>query len=335
PEEAWSCTTCAACVRACPFEIEVLDKLVDLRRNLVEAGALDPSPARALEAIVERGNPFGGAPADRLAWAADLEVRVLGPGESTDTLYWVGCAGAYDPHGRRVAQSTARLLRAAGVEFAVLGTAETCTGDPARRLGEEGAFREAAARVARTLDGVRFRRIVTHCAHCFHVFRNELAGGDGSAGLPVVHHTQLLAELVGAGRLAPQRPLGERVTVHDPCYLARHNGEVAAPRAGLAVMPGLELVEMPRSGARTFCCGAGGGGTCASATSPSSCGRARRRPARRGRREPAVPRPGAERRGAGARGDRPLAGARAGHPARRPGAGRGAAAGRRAGHRHR
>ncbi len=260
PEEAWSCTTCAACVRACPFEIEVLDKLVDLRRNLVEAGALDPAPARALEAIAERGNPFGGAPADRLAWAADLDVRVLGPGESTDTLYWVGCAGAYDPHGRRVAQSTARLLRAAGVDFAVLGTAETCTGDPARRLGEEGAFREAAARVLRTLGDVRFRRLVTHCAHCFHVFRNELAASDGPTGLPVVHHAQLLAELVAAGRLAPQRPLGERVTVHDPCYLARHNDDAAAPRAALAATPGLELVEMPRSGARTFCCGAGGGG---------------------------------------------------------------------------
>ena len=153
PEEAWSCTTCAACVRACPFEIEVLDKLVDLRRTLVEAGAVDPAAARALEATAERGNPFGGVPADRRAWAADLGVRELRPGESTDVLYWVGCAGAFDPHGRQITRATARLLQAAGVEFAILGSAESCTGDPARRIGDETAFREAAGRVAGTLGG--------------------------------------------------------------------------------------------------------------------------------------------------------------------------------------
>jgi Fe-S oxidoreductase len=254
PDEAWSCTTCAACVRACPFEIEVLDKLVDLRRDLVESGAVDPATARALEATVERGNPFGGVPADRAAWAKDLGVRVLDPGEAADVLYWVGCAGAFDPHGRRIAQATARLLQAAGVEFAILGSAETCTGDPARRIGDEGAFREAADRVAATLGGVRFRRLVTHCAHCFNIFRNELG-----AAVPTVHHTELLAELVRAGRLAPRAATAEPVTLHDPCYLARHNGETRAPRAALAAS-GDGLIEMPRNGQQTFCCGAGGGG---------------------------------------------------------------------------
>ncbi len=259
PDEAWSCTTCAACVRACPFEIEVLDKLVDLRRGLVEAGAIDPAAARALEGIAERGNPFGGVPADRQAWAAGLDVRVLRPGEETDVLYWVGCAGAFDPHGRRIAQATARLLRAAGVEFAVLGSAETCTGDPARRIGDETAFRDAAGRVAATLDGVRFRRLVTHCAHCFNVFRNELGPATDRAAVPAVHHTELLAELVEAGRLEPRAAASEPVTLHDPCYLARHNGETRAPRAALGAASA-GLVEMPRSGQQTFCCGAGGGG---------------------------------------------------------------------------
>ena len=259
PEEAWSCTTCAACVRACPFEIEVLDKLVDLRRTLVEAGAVDPAATRALEATVERGNPFGGVPADRTAWAAGLGVRVLQPGETIDTLYWVGCAGAFDPHGRRIAQATARLLTAAGVDFAVLGSAESCTGDPARRIGDEALFREAAGRVAATLGSVRFRRLVTHCAHCFNAFRNEIPSATDDRPIPAVHHTQLLAELVEAGRLAPRAVTAEPVTLHDPCYLARHNGETTAPRALLATPKG-GPIEMPRSGTRTFCCGAGGGG---------------------------------------------------------------------------
>jgi Fe-S oxidoreductase len=259
PDEAWSCTTCAACVRACPFEIEVLDKLVDLRRTLVELGAVDPSVTRALESTVERGNPFGGVPADRALWAADLGVRLLRPGEETDVLYWVGCAGAFDPHGRRIARATARLLQAAGAEFAILGSAETCTGDPARRIGDEGAFRDAADRVAATLGGVRFRRLVTHCAHCFNIFRNELGPATGAAALQAVHHSQLLAEFVEAGRLAPRSATGEGVTLHDPCYLARHNGETRAPRAALAASSD-GLIEMPRNGQQTFCCGAGGGG---------------------------------------------------------------------------
>jgi len=258
PEEAWACTTCAACVRACPLEIEVLDKLVDLRRRWVERGAIDPAAARALEAILERGNPWGAPPGERMAWAEGLPVRVLAPGDEVEVLYWVGCAGAFDPSGERVTRSVARLLQRAGVEFGVLGPAESCTGDPARRMGEEGLFQEAAARVVAALGRVRFRRLLTHCAHCFHAFRNEYPALG--ARCETVHHTQLLAELVRAGRLQPGPALGATVTLHDPCYLARHNGESRAARMLLAGQPGLELVEMPRSRERTFCCGAGGGG---------------------------------------------------------------------------
>lgn len=255
PGEAWACTTCAACVNACPFQIEVLDKLVDLRRLWVEQGAIDPSAAQALEAIAERGNPFGAPPSERLAWAEGLSVRTLHPGDEVPLLYWVGCAGAFDPAGRRVTRSVAQLLSRAGVAFGVLGLAESCTGDPARRMGEEGLFTAAAGRVIDTLGQVRFDRILTHCAHCFHVLQNEYPALN--ARYPVVHHSQLLAELVAGGRLSPARERGEAVTFHDPCYLGRHNGEYGAGRAALA---GLSLVEMPRNRERSFCCGAGGGG---------------------------------------------------------------------------
>lgn len=254
----WSCTTCAACVAACPFEIEVLDKLVDLRRHLVEAGEADRAAAAVFEGILERGNAWSAAPVDRARWAEGLGVRVLAPGEATRVLYWVGCAAAFEPGARRAARATVRLLQQAGVEFAILGAAEPCTGDPARRLGEEGCFREAAARVAATLDAVRFERLLTHCPHCYHVFRAEYPALGHR--YPVVHHTQLLAELVAGGRLRPLRAPARAVTFHDPCYLARHHGETAAPRALLGAFPGLRLAEMRRHARETFCCGAGGGG---------------------------------------------------------------------------
>ena len=251
----WDCVTCGACVRECPVNIEHIDHIIDLRRNLVMVESRFPDEAGTMLRDVDRtSNPWGKPQADRMQWAEGLGLRVLGPGEAApDILFWVGCAPAFDERARKAAVSTAKLMQEAGVDFAVLGPRESCTGDPARRMGDEYTFQRLAGENVATLNGAGVKKIVTTCPHCFNTIGNEYP--DFGGRYQVVHHTEFLAELVREGKLSPA-PSDRTITYHDSCYLARHNDVRAQPRELVAAVG--KPVEMPRNRERTFCCGAGG-----------------------------------------------------------------------------
>ncbi len=251
----WDCVTCGACVRECPVGIEHIDHVIDLRRNLVMVESRFPEEAGTMLRDVDRSsNPWGKPQADRTHWAEGLGVRVLQPGEAApDVLFWVGCAPAFDDRAKQAAISTAKLLQMAGVDFAILGPREACTGDPARRMGDEYTFQRLAGQNVGTLNETGVKKIVTTCPHCFNTIGNEYPDFGGT--YEVVHHTEFLAELVREGKLEPL-PSERTITYHDSCYLARHNDVRMQPRELVAAIG--KAVEMPRHGERTFCCGAGG-----------------------------------------------------------------------------
>jgi Fe-S oxidoreductase len=252
----WDCVTCGACVRECPVSIEHVDHIVDLRRHLVMMDSSFPTESEQMLRDVERAsNPWGKPQTERADWAAELGVRVLEPGDpAPEILYWVGCAASFDERARSAAQSTAKLLKAAGVDFAILGPRESCTGDPARRIGNEYLFQAHAEQNVSTLNEAGVTKIVASCPHCFNTIGNEYS--DFGGNYEVVHHTELLADLMREGKLEPPSANGQTITYHDSCYLARHNDVRADPRAIVEAVG--TPIEMERREERTFCCGAGG-----------------------------------------------------------------------------
>ncbi len=268
PDALWACTTCGACVEQCPVDIEHVDHIVDMRRHqvLIEA-SFPPEAGAMLRNLENKGNPWGAPANTREDWTKglDFEVPRVGETEDFDYLFWVGCAGAFEDRAKKTTRAVATLLHQAGVRFAILGEGETCTGDPARRIGNEFLYQMLAEQNVETLNDTfgdrpkERRKIVATCPHCFNTLGNEY--GQLGGEFEVVHHTQLLAHLVSEGRLTPVRPIDSGLTWHDPCYLGRHNQVYTPPRELLQAVAGDgagQVREMPRNAERSFCCGAGG-----------------------------------------------------------------------------
>ncbi|HEY1696191.1 MAG TPA: (Fe-S)-binding protein [Polyangiaceae bacterium] len=262
PDVLWACTTCRACEEQCPVLISYVDKIIDMRRNLVMVRSEFPHElARPFQGMESNGNPWNLSRMDRAAWSDGLGIPTMSEKPTAEVLYWVGCAASYDDRAKKIARATAKLLKQAGVDFAILGQEESCTGDPARRAGNEMLFATLAEGNAATLNGYKdqggVKTVVTACPHCFNTLKNEYP--DFGAKLEVVHHTDFLLGLLAEGKLTPVNPVEGRVVYHDSCYLGRYNGVYDPPREILRRIAGVELVEPEYwTKQRGLCCGAGG-----------------------------------------------------------------------------
>ena len=262
PEEIWACTSCKACDENCPVNIEILDKILDMRRYLSLMESNFPTElGNAYRSMENTGNPWGMSQNDRADWAEKFEGIEILDGSSpleAEYLYWVGCAGSFDDKNKKVTQAMAQLLQRSGISFSILGPSEMCTGDPARRSGNEYIFQMLAMQNIETLNGMGVKKIITQCPHCFNTLANEYPQLGGE--YEVVHHSQFLEYLIDSGKLdMTDAKLEERVVYHDSCYLGRHNDVYMAPRKVIGSLGGVEIVEASRNGTKGMCCGAGGG----------------------------------------------------------------------------
>ncbi|MGH7278089.1 MAG: heterodisulfide reductase-related iron-sulfur binding cluster, partial [Candidatus Rokuibacteriota bacterium] len=256
-DELWACTTCMACVQECPAFIDIVDTIIDLRRYLtLSEGALPSTAPQSLQNIQRAGNPWGLPAAERLAWAEGLDVPVMEPGTEVEYLYWVGCSASYDKRNQAIARAVVKILKAAGVSFAVMQE-ERCHGEVARRLGEEYLYQTVQQENVAAINRYRFRKVITHCPHCFNTIRNEFPQFGGT--YEVLHHAQVIEELLASKRIIPRKEVPATVAFHDSCYLGRYNGIFEAPRNVARALPGLRLIELPRNRERGLCCGGGGG----------------------------------------------------------------------------